>query len=222
MRSDIQIQKDVMEELKWNPFLSASQIGVSVQDGIVTLSGLVDTYSKKKAAEKAAKGIAGVKAVAMDIQVGSSPSYAKTDTEIASAVMNALKWHSAVRDEKIKVKVENGVVTLEGEVEWDFQRRNAVTAIEDLTGVTSVFNMITIRPQITPDDIHKKITSAFHRSATVDANEISVEIAGSKATLRGKVRSLAEKDDAERAAWSAAGISFVDNRLRIEIPEYAF
>ena len=132
MKSDNQIQKDVMDELKWEPYLNASDIGVSVKNGIVTLSGQVDTYSKKIAAEKAPKRVAGVKAVAEDIQVGVSPVYSKTDTEIAQAVLNALKWHSAVQEEKIKIKVENGNVKLEGEVEWEYQRNNVKTAIENL------------------------------------------------------------------------------------------
>ena len=133
MKSDFQIQKDVMDELKWDPFISISEIGVSVKNGIVTLSGHVDTYSKKLAAEKAAKKVAGVKAVAEDLTVGISPSYRKTDAEIAEAVISALKWHSAVQDEKIKITVEDGTVKLEGEVDWEYQRNNVKTAVENLT-----------------------------------------------------------------------------------------
>ncbi len=222
MRNDSQIQKDVMDELKWTPYLKASEIGVSVKNGIVTLSGLTDSYSKKMEAEKAAKGIAGVKAVALDIQVGVSPNYKKTDTEIAEAVMNALKWHTAVKEEKIKVKVENSDVKLEGEVDWDFQRTNIRNAIENLTGVRSILNLITVKPHTTPADVLQKINSAFHRSATVDASRIKAEVLGSKVTLSGKVRSFIEKEDAERAAWYAPGITKVDNKLQIEIPEYVY
>jgi osmotically-inducible protein OsmY len=222
MKNDTQIQKDVMEELRWEPFLSASEIGVAVKNGIVTLSGKVDTYSKKLLAERATKRVGGVKAVAEDIQVGISPAFRKTDTEIAEAVLNALKWHTAVQEEKIKIKVEDGNVKLEGEVEWEYQRSNAKMAIENLAGVRSVINLITVKPKVTPADIQQKISSAFHRSATVDATKITAEVNGGRIVLRGKVRSIAEKEDAETAAWSAPGISSVDSRLEIEIPEYAF
>ena len=222
MKNDNQIQKDVMEQLKWEPFLTASEIGVAVKDGVVTLSGMVDTYSKKLAAEKAAKKVSGVKAVAEDIQIGVSPAYNKTDTEIAEAVLNALKWHTAVQEEKIKIKVENGVVTLDGEVEWDFQRTNAKRAIENLTGVRAVYNLITIKPRIIASDIEKQIKTAFQRSATIDSGKITAEVTGSKVILRGKVRSIAEKEDAENAAWFASGVTNVESKLEIEEPEYAF
>lgn len=222
MKSDIQIQKDVMDEIKWEPFLNASEIGVAVKNGIVTLSGQVDSFSKKLTAEKAAKRVAGVKAVAEDIQVGVSPSFRKTDADIAEAVLNALKWHTAVQEEKIKIKVEDGIVRLDGEVEWEYQRSNAKSAVEHLAGVRSVINSISIRPKVTPTDIQNKINAAFHRSATVDAGKVSAEVSGSKVTLRGTVRSLAEKEDAEKAAWNAPGVNSVDSRIEIEIPEYAF
>jgi len=222
MKSDFQIQKDVMDELKWDPFISISEIGVSVKNGVVTLSGHVDTYSKKLAAEKAAKKVAGVKAVAEDLTVGISPSYRKTDSEIAEAVISALKWHSAVQDEKIKITVEDGTVKLEGEVDWEYQRNNVKTAVENLTGVRSVLDLIMVKPRITPTDIQQKISAAFHRSATLDSGKITAEIIGSKVIIHGKVRSFMEKEDAERAVWNAPGVTSVESKIQIEVPEYAF
>ncbi|WP_431200622.1 BON domain-containing protein [Mucilaginibacter sp. P25] len=157
MRTDNQIQKDVMDELKWQPFLNSSEIGVAVKNGIVTLSGNVDSFSKKLTAERAAKKVAGVKAIAEDIHIGVSPAYWRTDAEIAEAVLNALKWHSVVPDDKIKIKVEDGDVTLEGELEWEYQRVNAQTAIQYLSGVRSVFNRITIKPKLTPLELEKRL-----------------------------------------------------------------
>lgn len=222
MKTDSHIQKDVMEELKWQPELNSSEIGVAVKNGVVTLSGLVDTFSKKLAAEKAAKKIAGVKAIAEDIQIGVSPSYNKTDAEIAAAVLNALKWHTAVQDEKVKIKVENGFVTLDGEVDWEYQRNNAKVAIQNLAGVRGVYNLICLKARNTPSDIENKIMSSFKRNAVTDAERITAEVIGSKVILHGTVRSLAEKEDALNAVWYAPGVSSVESKLQIEEPEFAF
>ena len=222
MKSDNEIQKDVIEQLKWEPFLNASQIGVSVKNGIVTLSGQVDTYSKKILAEKTTKKVAGVKAIAEDIMVGISPSYKKTDTEIAEAVVNALKWHTMIPEDKVKVSVEDGNVKLEGDVEWEYQRNQAKTAIENLIGVKFVTNLVAVKPKVTPYELQLKINASFLRSANIDAAKVSADVSGSKVTLRGKVRSFAEREDAENAVWSAPGITTVENKLVIEEPEYAF
>lgn len=211
-----------MAELKWQPFLNSSEIGVAVKNGIVTLSGIVDTFSKKLAAERAAKNVAGVKAIAEDIQIGVSPVYRKTDTEIAEAVVNALKWHSAVPDDKIQVKVEEGLVTLQGELEWEYQRISARNAVQNLSGVRSVANLITIKPKLSPFELEQKISAAFQRSARIDAGKVNVSVSGSTVTLTGKVRSFAESEDAQDAAWAAPGVYHVVNRLDIEEPELVY
>ena len=222
MKTDNQIQKDVLDEFKWEPLLNAAEIGVSVKDGIVTLSGEVDSYSKKLAAEHAAKRISGVKAIAEDIQVGLAPIYRKTDAEIASAVVNALKWHTAVQQEKIKIKVEDGVVRLEGQVDWEFQKNSARTAIEHLLGVKSVINLITLKPRVTSLEISRQISSAFTRNAILDAANLKVSIQGDKVVLTGIVNSFAEKEQAEHAAWSAPGVMRVESHLKVVEPEFAF
>lgn len=215
MKKDIEIQEDVISQLKWEPFLKASDIGVVVKNGIVTLSGTVANYSQKLAAERAAKKVTGVRGIAEDIQIGVSPVFRKNDTEIAESVLNALKWHSAVPEEKVKVKVEDGIVTLEGEVEWEYQRSSAKDAVDHLLGVRNVVNNISVKPKVSVADIKNKISAAFHRTATIDADRISVEVIGNKVILEGKVRSYAEKEDAMDAAWAAPGITTVENNLEL-------
>lgn len=215
MKKDIEIQEDVISQLKWEPFLKASDIGVVVKNGIVTLSGTVANYSQKLAAERAAKKVTGVRGIAEDIQIGVSPVFRKNDTEIAESVLNALKWHSAVPEEKVNVKVEDGIVTLEGEVEWEYQRSSAKDSVDHLLGVRNVVNNISVKPKVSVADIKNKISAAFHRTATIDADRISVEVVGNKVILEGKVRSYAEKEDAMDAAWAAPGITTVENNLEL-------
>ncbi|HEV9038530.1 MAG TPA: BON domain-containing protein [Puia sp.] len=222
MRTDADIQKDVMAQLKWEPFLNAAEIGVSVKDGVVTLSGRVDSYNKKYGAEMAARKILGVKAVAEDIHVGVSPAYRRTDDEIAAAVVGALKYHMAVQEERIKIKVEDSVVTLTGDCDWNFQRKAAEDAIRNLPGIIRVNNFIVVKTTPTYSDVNELIHKALRRQALVDADKIEIEVIGNTVYLRGTVRSVAEKDDAELAAWSAKGVTSVLNKLVVEAAEYVF
>lgn len=219
MKTDYEIQKDVMDELKWQPLLNSTEIGVAVKNGVVTLTGNVDTYAKKIAAEKAAKKVAGVKAVAEEIDVKYLSGAKKTDTEIAESILNSLKWNSSVNEEKIKIKVEDGWVTLEGDADWEFQKIKARNAIENLNGVRGITNLIQVKPKLTTKEVKQKIGLALHRSATVDADRITVESTGNKVILSGHVRSLAEKNDAEDAAWSAPGVTAVENNIDVVYEE---
>jgi osmotically-inducible protein OsmY len=182
MKNDAQIQTDVQNQLKWEPQLNAAQIGVSVNNGIVTLSGIVDTYPKKMAAERVTKNVIGVKAVALDIQVGISPVNRKSDTEIAEACVNALRWDSSVPDDKITIKVENGTVSMEGTVEWGYQRLAAKNALVKLTGVKGVNNMIVVKQKPSSIDIKQRIRESFITTAGHEADNIRLEVLGSKVT----------------------------------------
>ena len=221
MRTDIEIQQSVINQLKWEPFLKSSQIGVAVKDGVVTLSGQVDSLAQKLHAERAVFKVAGVRALAEDIQLGVSPTANKTDSEIAASVLSALTWHSAVPQDLIRIKVEEGIVTLEGEVEWAFQRNSAKSAVSRLLGVRHVNDLITIAPKVFITDVKSKISAALHRSASIDAEKISAEVDGNRVVLRGKVRSYAEKEDAEEAVWCAPGVTKVESYLEIE-PQEAY
>jgi osmotically-inducible protein OsmY len=222
MRSDSDIKKDVTAQFQWDPFLNIAAVGVAVKEGVVTLSGQVDTYARKLALEKAARKILGVRAVAEEIKVGASTVNRRTDTEIAQAVATALAWHTAVQEDRIKIKVEDGVVTLEGEVEWNYQREAAVDAIKSLYGVRWVNNAIALTAGIVAGDVRKKIKDSIARNAAMDADKVAVEVAGSKVILTGTVRSFAEREDAEYSAWAAHGVTAVENKLMVEEPELAY
>ena len=219
MKTNEELQKDVMEEIKSDPLLRtiASEIGVTAKEGVVTLSGLVDSYSKKLAAERAAQRVMGVKVVAIDLEVKVRDTGSRTDIEIADAVKNALKWHTAVNEDLIEIKVDDGWISLDGTAEWDYQKKAAEVAVQDLVGVRGVTNRILVRSEAVDAREHKnKISAAFHRSATIDSSNVRVDVLGNKVTLHGKVRSWAEKREAENVALGLPGVVGVDNQIEID------
>src|SRR6266404_2121230 len=213
IRTDEEIQSDVLEELKWDTHVHPNEIGVVVKDGIVTLTGWVDSYLKKMVAQQEAHRVRGVKAVANDIEVRLPGFAERTDTDLAKAVLNALRWDAAIPTGKVDVTVSQGWVTLKGEVEYAFQKRDAERAVERLSGVKGVGNLIVVKPHLSPTDLKQQIERALIRNAQTDARHITVEVQGSKVILHGTVRSYAEKQAAADAAWSAPGVSEVENQM---------
>ena len=216
MKADAKIREDVIDQLIWEPNIDHKQIGVTVESGVVTLSGIVNDYTKKRAAENAAKKVSGVKAVAEEIEVIIGDDYKKTDSEIAKAAVKILKWDTSVPNDNILINVEDGWIYLTGEVEWDDQREAAKKAIQNLPGVKFVDNRITLKQKVEPQDIKSKITKAFERAADVDAKQIEVEVDGHTVTLKGSVSSLSEKDNACKTAYASPGVYDVINELKIE------
>jgi osmotically-inducible protein OsmY len=217
MKTNAELQKDVQEAIKWEPLLNAAEIGVTVKDGIVTLTGVVNSFAKKSEAEMATKNVAGVKAVVEKIELKFGTDWTKKDdNEIATEVLNAIKWDWDIPNNKVKVKVEKGWITLEGELNWNFQREAAKNAVKNLLGVTGVSNNITIKSE-THDAVEKKaVEDALARNWSINDRNIQVKAEGTKVTLTGTVTSWYQKDEAGRIAWNAPGVWTVDNELEVE------
>ena len=213
MRSDSEIERDVKEEPQWDPDLDATDIAVSAKKGVVTLTGFVRSYTDKYEAEAAAKRVAGVAGVANDIEVRMPSVDERPDPEIARDAVAAIKSQLPISSEHIKVVVKNGWVTLEGQVEWQYQRSTAETAVRRIKGVKGVSNLIQLKPRAAPAEIKRKIQEAFKRNAEVDANRILVETNGGEVILKGTVRSWIEREEAERVAWSAPGVTKVEDHI---------
>jgi osmotically-inducible protein OsmY len=221
MRTDTDLQKDIVAELKWEPSLRNDDIAVAVRDGVVTLAGFVDSFVDKWKAERVVSRIKGVKAIANDLEVKLPSTSSRPDPDIARAALDALSWNISVPQDRIKVKVEKGWITLEGDVDGYYQKEAAERAVRYLTGVKGVSNLITLRARPAPSDVKQRIKEALQRGAQFDAEHITVDIEGNKAILRGTVRSHAEMRDAERAARNAPGVIEVENRLTVDPAVYA-
>lgn len=214
IKSDIALKQDIEEELRWDPRVNASQIAVTVNEGAVSLLGVVDTYPERWAAEDAVKRVSGVRTVAQDLEVKVLGEHARSDSEIAQAVQSALKWDVLV-PAAVTAKVQDGIITLEGEVAWDFERRAAERAVRHLAGVVATYNAVTLEGKASASQVKEKIESALHRQAWSDASSIEVATTGSKVTLSGHASSFQMIKDARNAAWSVPGVNAVEEHVRI-------
>ncbi|PZQ77828.1 MAG: ornithine aminotransferase [Variovorax paradoxus] len=217
LRSDADIQTEVLAELKWEPRVQAPEIGVAVKEGVVTLTGWVDSYTKRWAAEDAAHRVRGVKAVANDIEVRLGTGGERPDAEIAAAAARALEWDALLVPERIDVTVSKGWITLRGTVNWHYKKQEAERAVRNLAGVKGVSNLIEVKSKMQPAEIKKQVEQALVRTAQTDAEHISVEVNDGRVTLKGTVRAWVERQEAERAAWRAPGVVSVDNRITVGV-----
>ena len=214
MKTDKQVQQDVIAELGWEPSVNATHIGVEVSNGVVTLAGHVGSYAEKFNAERATQRVAGVKALAVEMDVKFAGAK-RTDADIAQSVESVLQWATYFPSDSIKVKVEGGWITLSGDVEWDYQRQSAIDAVRHLSGVTGVSNLIAIKPSVSSTLVKSDIEAALKRRARTDAQKISVEVHGSDVTLTGAVHSWSERDLARNSAWSSPGVSNVVDKMTV-------
>ena len=217
MRGDKKLQSDVIDELKWDPSVRDEEIAVAVQDGVVTIRGVVDTYAQKLAAARAVQRIAGVRALADEVEVNLTRHLQRTDTDLAHAIVETLRWDVEVPNEQITAHVEDGWVILEGKVDWQYEKEAAERAVRNLIGVKGLTNLLVVAPKTAASDVKASIEAALKRSAELDAKGIIVEAADGVVTLKGKVRSFAERRDAELAAWAAKGVTRVDDELDIAL-----
>jgi len=213
-KSDLQLKQDIEEELRWDPMVNAAQIGVSVDKGAVSLLGAVDSYAEKWAAEDATKRVSGVRTVAQDLTVKILSDHMRSDSEIAAATLSALKWDVFV-PKTVTAKVQNGVVTIEGEVTWNYQRDSAERAVRYLMGVVSVYNAITLKAQPSASQVKEKVQAALQRQATADANSIQITTAGGTVTLTGSASSWQSIQDSRNAAWAAPGVTDVVDHVKM-------